>query len=171
MSGRTDDIVIVGAMAAGKTTVGRGIAERLGLAFVDSDDQIREMTGSDAARIAGADGVDALHRLELEVFWDALRSPSPLVIAAAASIIEHEEVRDALKDVCCVWVDADEEELRGRRSSAAHRRQVTDEEAKRLARRRPLFASCADVIIDTGSVTVHDAVSIAVETITGRDDE
>ncbi|HLF60943.1 MAG TPA: shikimate kinase [Acidimicrobiia bacterium] len=169
MAGSTDHVVIVGSMASGKTTVGRGIAERLGLAFVDSDDQIRDLTGADGARIAATDGVEALHRLELEVFWKALQSPQPTVITAAASVIEDEAVRDALRRVRCVWVDASEETLRGRRSSSSHRREITDDEARRLAAREPLFASCAEVTVDTGSVTEHDAVSIAVEAITGGD--
>jgi len=171
MTGRNHHIVIVGAMASGKTTVGRGIATRLGLKFVDSDEQIRGLTGRDAARIAEADGVPALHRLELQVFWEALGSPHASVIAAAASVIEDEEVRQALESVGCVWVDADDETLRVRLGSERHRREVSEQEARRLAGRDQLFASCADVKVDTGSMTEHDAVSIAVEAIRGGDDE
>lgn len=170
MAGLTDHIVIIGPMAAGKTTVGKGIAERLGLDFVDSDEQIRALTGRDGARIADTEGVAALHELELQVFWDALNSRQPTVIAAAASVIGDRTVRDALKHASCVWVDAESEMLRHRRASAAHRREVTDEEVEQLARRDPLFASCADVRVDTGSMTEHDAVTIAVEAITGWDD-
>ncbi|MEX2250935.1 MAG: shikimate kinase [Acidimicrobiia bacterium] len=169
MTGPTDHIVIIGPMAAGKTTVGRGIAQRLALAFVDSDDQIREHRGANAASIAGSQGVETLHRLELQMFWDALHSPDTSVIAAAASVIEQEEVRRVLQEVRCVWVDAEEEMLRPRRLSAAHRREITDDEAKRLATRRPWFSSCADVRVDTGLLSEHDAVSIAVEAITRRD--
>jgi shikimate kinase len=171
VTGRIDHVVIVGAMGAGKTTVGRGLAQRLGLAFFDSDDQICELRGVDAARIAADEGVEALHRLERQVFWDAFRSSNPSVIAAAASVIEYEEVRDVLQGVRCVWVDADEETLQLRRASATHRREITNDEASLLARRRPLFAACADVRVDTGSVDEHDAVSVVVEAITGRDIE
>ena len=169
--GATDHIVIIGPMAAGKTTVGKGIAESLGLDFLDSDDQIRALTGRDGALIASTDGVDALHQLELQVFWDAFNSPHPVVIAAAASVIEDPAVTDALRDARCVWVDAEDKTLQLRRASATHRREVTDEEARMLARRDPLFAGCADVKVDTGSVTEHDAVSVALEAITRSDDE
>jgi len=169
MTSRADHIVIVGAMGAGKTTVGRAIATRLGLGFVDSDDQIRALTGRDGARIAEIEGVAALHELELRVFWDALDSPAPTVIAAAASVIDDPAVRAALDGVRCVWVDAEDEMLQSRRGTGKHRRRITEGEAMRLARRDPLFASCAGVRIDTGSVTEHDAVSIAIEAFTGRD--
>ena len=170
MSDLTDHIVVIGAMAAGKTTVGRGIAERLGLDFVDSDDQIRDLTGSSGAEIAEADGVGALHRLELEVFWAAMRSPDSLVIAAAASVIEDADVREALRRSRCVWLHAGDETRRRRRASGSHRRDISEVEASRLERRDPLFASCAEVRIDTSSVNEHDAVSIAAQAITGRDD-
>jgi shikimate kinase len=170
MSGQTDHIVVVGAMAAGKTTIGRGIAERLGLGFVDSDDQIVELTGNHAARVAETEGVPALHQLELRVFWAALDLPHPSVIAAAASVIEDQAVRDVLRSIGCVWVDAGDATRRLRQTPAGHRREITEEEAARLTKRDPLFASCANVRIDTSSVTEHDAVSIAVEAITGRDD-
>jgi len=47
-----------------------------------------------------------LHRLEAEVLFDALNSPSPAVVAAAASVIEDPVVREALADAYCVWVTA-----------------------------------------------------------------
>lgn len=171
MTSRNQHIVIVGAMAAGKTTVGRGIATRLDLPFVDSDEQIRGLTGRNAARIAEADGVSTLHRLELQMFWEALDSPHPSVIAAAASVIEDEGVRQALQGVGCVWVAADDATLRARRGSGRHRREVPEQEATRLAGREQLFAGCADVKIDTASMTEHDAVSVVVEAIRGGDDE
>ena len=171
MSGLADHIVIIGAMGAGKTTVGTGVAQRLGLTFVDSDDQIRGLTGSSGARIAETEGVAALHQLELQVFWEAIASPHPTVIAAAASVIEDEEARAALLEVNCVWVDADDEMLRLRQASGTHRREVGEEEASRLERREPLFSHCADLRVDTGLVTEHDAVSLAVEAIRRGDDE
>jgi shikimate kinase len=168
--GATDHIVLVGAMATGKTTVGKRIAERLGLGYVDSDDQILALTGRDGARIAEDDGVEVLHQLELQVFWDAIKSADRLVIAAAASVIEDEAARNEIRQGRCIWVDAPEDTLRLRRSSSSHRREVSDEEVLRLAARDPLFASCAQVKVDTDSANEQDAVSIAIEAIAGLDE-
>jgi shikimate kinase len=168
--GATDHIVLVGAMATGKTTVGKRIAERLGLGYVDSDDQILALPGRGGARIAEDDGVEVLHQLELQVFWDAVNSADRLVIAAAASVIENETAREAIRESRCVWVDAPEDTLRLRRSSASHRREVSEAESLRLAARGPLFASCATVKVDTDSANEQDAVSIAIEAITGLDE-
>ena len=170
MAGLTEHIVVIGPMAAGKTTVGRGIAERLGFDFVDSDDQIRDLTGSSGAEITEAEGVDALHRMELQVFWAAMSAPAPSVIAAAASVIEDAEVREVILRSRCVWLHAEDDTRRRRRASGSHRREVTEQEARLLKERDPLFADCADVRIDTGAVTEHDAVSIAVAAIAERNE-
>jgi shikimate kinase len=108
--------------------------------------------------------------MELQVFWAAMRSPAPSVIAAAASVIEDPEAREALLRSRCVWLHAEDETRRRRRASGAHRREVTEQEARLLEERDPLFAGCADVRIDTGVVAEHDAVSIAVAAITERND-
>jgi shikimate kinase len=165
MTAIIEHIFVVGAMATGKTTVGRGIAEQLGRPFIDSDDQIRAATGREGADIARVEGVDNLHQLELQMFWDALDTQQPAVIAVAASVIEDEEARTAIGDSLCVWVNASEDVVRIRRSAGSHRREVTDAEARRLAAREPLFASCADVRISTDLVNERDAVAIAVDAL------
>jgi shikimate kinase len=60
-------IVLVGFMAAGKTTVGRMLADRLGWTFVDFDDEIRTRTGSDAGTIIRTRGEPELRALEAEL--------------------------------------------------------------------------------------------------------
>jgi shikimate kinase len=109
--------------------------------------------------------VEALHDQELSVFWDAMNAEEPSVIAAAASVIDNEQAREAIRASDCVWVDAPEEALRLRRSTSTHRRIVTDEEVRRLMARAPLFAGCATVKVDTDSLNEQDAVSIAIEAI------
>lgn len=73
-------LVIVGAMGVGKTSVGRLLAERLGLPFLDSDVILEAWTGETGAEIAERDGVGRLHVLELEVFLDACLSQDRVVI-------------------------------------------------------------------------------------------
>ena len=75
MTSATDHVVIVGAMATGKTSIGAGLARELGLPFIDSDRQIMARTGISGAAIAAEAGVAALHELEIEVFWEAVSSP------------------------------------------------------------------------------------------------
>jgi shikimate kinase len=164
-----EHIVVVGAMGSGKTSVGQGLARQLGREFIDSDQQIRERTGREGSAIAAEEGVDALHAMEREVLWDALGSDRPVVIAAAASVIEDDEVRQVLGGLHCIWLRADPESLEERQARSGHRRRVGDGEAVRMERRIPLYESCADFAIDTTSVTAEEAVASVMEMLGARD--
>ncbi len=162
-----DHIVIVGAMASGKTSIGEGLARELGLPFTDSDRQIVERTGRDGAAIAADSGVAALHELELEVFWEALSLERPHVVAAAASVIEDVDVRATLDLVRCIWLKADESVVGERLPASSHRRQIGKEEAARLESRAGLYEACADMILDTTSLEVAHAVAVLTDQLVG----
>ena len=164
-----DHIVIVGAMATGKTSIGAGLARQLGLPFIDSDRQLTARTGSSGAAIAATEGVPALHRLELEVLWEALRSKQPHVVAAAASVIEDPEVRAALEPLRCIWLTAEPQEVYQRLPAGSHRRPLGGEEAARVAGRSTLYEACADFALDTTGLDVNDAVAHLVDQLVGGD--
>ena len=163
-----DHIVIVGAMATGKTSIGEGLAHALGLPFTDSDRQISERTGRDGAAIAAGAGITALHELEREVFWEAVSSAQPQVVAAAASVIEDPKVRAALETVRCIWLKADATALEERLSTSSHRRSTGEDEARRLAGRTALYEACADVTFDTTGVAVDHAVAVLSDQLDRR---
>jgi shikimate kinase len=77
--------VLLGLMASGKTTIGTALARRLGRRFVDNDAQLLARTGQTAREIAEAEGADVLHLREAEALVEALASPVPAVVAAAAA--------------------------------------------------------------------------------------
>lgn len=143
-------LVIVGPMAAGKTTLGRALADALDRRHVDSDDDIVERTGGTGRELAAGDGVAALHALEAEVLLDRLAErDEDLVVGAAASTIESEACRDALGACVVVWLDLDAETSVARAVANDHRRAVSVDDAVALdIRRRPLFEAVADLRID-----------------------
>jgi shikimate kinase len=60
------NIILTGFMATGKTTVGKGLAEQLGYAFVDTDELIAERSGQTVAEIFREKGEAAFRRMEAE---------------------------------------------------------------------------------------------------------
>ena len=136
-------------MGSGKTTVGMALARRLGLPHRDSDVDLLARTGRSARAIAAADGVEALHELELQHLLEALRVPDPSVISAAASLVDAVPAREALAATVAfvVWlrIDPATATMRSRRS---RHRPGHESLAAQAARRDPLFASIADVVED-----------------------
>jgi shikimate kinase len=156
-------IVIVGAMGSGKTTLARGLAGALGWEVFDSDLSITERSGRIGREIAESDGVDVLHRLEADVLLDALAKPGPAVVAAAASVIEVPEVREALEDAYCVWVTADPDILAERSARGSHRRDVARHED--LGHRDRLFEEAADLVVDTGELSEAESLRRVLDAI------
>ncbi|MGH8982658.1 MAG: shikimate kinase, partial [Acidimicrobiia bacterium] len=73
--------MLVGSMGAGKSTVGRELATRFGVSFIDNDEQLRH-TGRTAAVLAAIDGADALHRAEAAGLLEAMAEHATGVVAA-----------------------------------------------------------------------------------------
>lgn len=147
-------VAVVGLMGAGKTTVGRAVAERLGWPFRDSDADIEAATGRTVKELGEEIGVPAMHALEARQLLTALDHPVRSVVAAAASVIDVEACRRRLAapDVVVLWLRADPATLAARFGSSAHRPAYGPDPATFLAEearhRYPLFASLQPVVVD-----------------------
>jgi shikimate kinase len=96
-------IVLVGFMGAGKTTVGRLLAARLGLPFTDSDQVIEERAGRKIAQIFVDDGEPAFRLLEHQVIADLLAGPDT-VLAVGGGAAEHPLTRNLMTGVPVVYL-------------------------------------------------------------------
>jgi len=160
--------VLLGLMGAGKTAVGEELARRLGFTFSDSDRTILAGTGKTAREIqeeADAD-VAPLHALEARHLLDALGSPGPAVIGAAASVVENESCRSALQapSAFCIWLRATPETLATRFASGPHRPNFGDPSVffrDQSALRSPYFERLSTFTIDVDDLDVDDVVGAA----------
>jgi len=83
-------LVIVGPPGAGKTTVGRVLARRLGVAFADVDAMIEERTGSAIADLFVRDGEEGFRRLERELVAEALASHDGVLALGGGAVLAAE---------------------------------------------------------------------------------
>lgn len=151
-------------MGAGKTSIGRRMAECRGWEFFDSDRQVEAMTGRTVADIWRTDGEPAFRRLEAEVLADALASTIPRVIAAAGGTVLDQHNRRLMElHHPVVWLRARPETLAGRVGSALHRPLLDDDPAAVLARldaaRRPYYEQLADIVVDVDDLTPEQVVA------------
>jgi shikimate kinase len=154
------NIVLVGFMGSGKTSVGQEIAKRLGWDFVDTDAFIEVTTGRTIADIFAQDGEAAFRILESDAVR-AVASRCRVVIATGGGVVlRPENVATLRANGVLVLLDASAEALYERIRHETHRPllQVADPIARireLLDARRPFYAQ-ADVVLDTTDLSVSD---------------
>lgn len=143
---RKANIVLAGFMGTGKTTVGKLLADRLGLTFVDMDAVIEERQGRPIAAIFAADGEPFFRRLERELVRE-LSARQGLVIATGGGVVtDPDNLRDYERSGLVVCLTATAETILRRVARESHRPLLEgDEKARRivalLAARRGLYGA------------------------------
>ena len=138
-------IVLVGLMGAGKTTIGRRLAKRLGLGFVDSDDEIERAADHSITEIFDRFGEPSFRDGERRVIARLIEG-RPKVIATGGGAFMNEATRRIILERCiAVWLDVDPEVLAERVSRRDHRPLLKDREALPLLQemagaRNPIYA-------------------------------
>lgn len=137
-------------MGAGKTVIGRALAERLDRPFFDSDHELERTQAATAAELAETTGVAALHQLELDILQRMLEYDESAVIAAAASVVDTDRGMAVLTEHHALWLDADAGTLARRSAAGDHRRPIPGSEAEQLRAQRIRRATqCTVATIDT----------------------
>jgi shikimate kinase len=162
-------VVLIGMMGSGKSTLGRALSTRLGISYLDSDEEILRTQGIDARQLAEQVGVPFLHKIEADILLSALGSDPPVVVTAAASVIEEPNCRDRLRHNALVcWIDVPIEVLAERVRVGPHRRPMSPAEIENaLARRSPLFADISAIRVD-GCLPVDELVDCVEHIIRTR---
>lgn len=163
-------VLLVGMMGAGKTTVGRLLAERWGCAYVDSDREVEETTGHGVAELFESGGEAAFRSLETDALRQAVAGDEPAVVSVAGGAVLDPGNRELLRaSGTVVWLRADPATLAARVGNGAGRPLLAGDPAGALRRldavRRPLYAEVADVVVDVddlGPREVADRVAIEV---------
>ncbi len=159
----TDNIFLVGMMGAGKTTLGRALARRLGREFVDSDRVLVERTGVPVATIFEIEGEEGFRRRESGVLQE-LCARDRCVIATGGGVVLTEANRDLMRTSGTVgYLKARLESLweRTRHDSTRPLLATPDPRARLaelLAEREPLYRQTAHVVVETGQQSPATAV-------------
>jgi shikimate kinase/3-dehydroquinate synthase len=147
-------------MGAGKTTLGRDVAWRLGRDFVDLDEWV-----GDPAEWFATDGESAFRAREAEALRGALSLRRPSVIGVGGGAVETPEVRDALHDEFVVLLEVGVAQAWERvRGSDRPLAQDESEFRRRYELRQPLYDGVADALAHDANGVVLAAAGVTVET-------
>ncbi len=160
----TRNFFLVGLMGAGKTTVGRALARRLHLTFVDSDHEIEVRTGVRIATIFELEG-EAGFRAREEDMIEQLVQRQGIVLATGGGAVLSAKTRERLRQhgtVVYLCACADDLWQRTRHDRNRPLLQTADPRARLqqlYQERDPLYRETAHIVIDTAHQTVQKLVN------------
>jgi len=162
-----ENIVLVGFMGSGKSSIGRSIAKKLGFQFVDTDYIIQERSGRSISEIFQASGEEAFRVLETRAL-ESLRHLKRCVVATGGGAVLREENRAILRHLGFVVCLTASEEVTLQRVSRNTKRPLLQTENPRetlrsmLASRQESYATVAQFTLDTTLLTQPEAADLVV---------
>lgn len=158
-------IVLVGFMGAGKTSVGRAVAARLGLPFVDIDERIEAAAGQEIPQIFAIGGEPAFRALEEAVVKETLGG-GDAVVALGGGSIEAADIPALLEDADVVYLRVTVEEALRRVGDPSLRPMLARHDpAQLLSRRAPLYEAIADVTVEVDGRSLEQVVDDVVRAV------
>jgi shikimate kinase len=158
------NIFLVGMMGAGKTTVGKLLAQQMGKTFIDSDEEIQNRTGVTITHIFDIEGEAGFRSREAGVIQD-LAGRDNIVLATGGGAVLSEHNRAVLRDNgLVVYLKSTVFDLwqRTRHDRSRPLLLTADPRAKLKAlfeQRDPLYMQVADVVMPTGKQSVQSLVA------------
>jgi shikimate dehydrogenase len=155
-------IALAGMMGTGKTTVGKLLAQRLDVPFVDTDALVEGEAGMSVAEVFQRQGEPRFRQMEASAVARALAAPEAVVALGGGSLLRPETRRRVRAATCVVWLWATPAVAAARAHADRHstRPLLAGEEPRQALRglldeRLPTYARAADLVLDTGHRTAE----------------
>ena len=168
----TDKIILlVGLMGSGKTSVGRRLAKRLNLPFVDGDQEIEKAAGLSLVDVLKCFGEEEYRAGEMRVMKRLLQG-NPCVLASGGGSFVAEQTRRLAKDhAITIWLKADIDILYNRTAGRKHRPFLDGNDAhlknklEEYIKEEYPYYSEADIVVETREEAVDNTVGRVVQAI------
>lgn len=161
------NIVLVGFMATGKTTVGRLIAHKAGMGFISIDELIEKKEGMPIKDIFSLKGEGYFRKAERAAVAEASKARASVIDAGGGVVIDELNVRDLKAGGIIFCLDATPEEILERAKGLTHRPllNVSDplSEIIKIMEARAEYYERADYHIDTGGRSAPEVAEAIIE--------
>ena len=165
------NLYLVGMMGAGKSAVGRPLAEALGYRFIDADSAIEQVAGTTIPEVFAAEGEAGFRSLETAVLGQIAGWHS-LVVATGGGVVTRPENWGHMQQGVVIWLDAGPELLLARLQADPTPRPLlaSDDPAARLSelltQRLPLYGQ-ADLRIAQGGESPDQVAQLVLQALPG----
>ena len=164
-------VVLIGSPGAGKSTVGRRVAQRLGVEFADSDALIEQEAGMSVADLFVTEGEGAFRQRELDTIAAALRDHTGVLSLGGGSVMRA-ETRELLVGRRIVWLKVSLSDAAARVGLNTARPlllgNVRATLGALLAERSPVYEDVATDVVDTSGSSLREVVDAVVAVLGQR---
>jgi len=165
---KTTNIFLIGPMGAGKTTVGRLLAQKLSLTFIDSDHEIEKHTGVDIPLIFEKEGEEGFRKREADIIDELTQQRNIVLATGGGAVIKEENRKHLINRGLVIYLQADIKHLIRRTRKDRNRPLLQGPNPEKKLReimqqREPLYRQTADHTIDTGKYSVQAIINQILE--------
>ena len=150
------NLVFLGMMGSGKSSIGSLVSQKLGLPFIDIDNLIEKNTGMSISEIFENKGEDYFRKLEEKITLKSLKNKKNVIALGGGGFINNNIRKEVLSNHISFWLDWDESILLQRIRSSKKRPLVfksTDKEIKEIIKKRIKVYSKAQFKINCNKLT------------------
>ena len=170
----SQNIIFVGPMGAGKTTIGKALARQLGRTFYDSDREIEERTGASIPLIFELEGEDGFRRREQSVIADLMKLHGIVLGTGGGAVLDPKNRDHITRQGFVIYLNAPLDQLIQRTAKDKNRPllQTADPRKKLqeiLTNRDPLYREVADVVVETDGGPARTVVKKILELISDNE--
>lgn len=161
-------IVLIGPMGVGKTTIGKKLAKRLELQFIDTDQEIAKVHGA-IPEIFESKGESYFRNLENIAVAEAIDSGA--VVATGGGAVLSFDNQTKLKEATVIYLATDGRHMRSRLAPGNRPllKNGYDDWLRIYSERKPLYEALADLEIDTSSKTLGSIITEIIEKLEDHD--
>jgi len=171
MHSKINNIILVGPMGSGKTTIGRRLSERLNLDFFDSDHEIINTTGVSIDHIFDVEGEKGFRNRESDILKKLCNIPN-IVLATGGGAVILEENRELMKKATLIIYLLSSVDQILRRTAKSKTRPLLEKSNNRrktitniVEARDPLYREVSSHIIDTNGKKLNEVIDEIIETL------
>lgn len=164
------NLILVGMMGSGKTTMGRALARHLGKTFVDSDEEIIRRTGVTIPHIFDIEGEPGFRQRETAALRELLVRDNMVLATGGGAVLDEQNRAMLQRNGIVIYLKASVHDLWQRTRHDRNRPllQVADPHGKLMElfqQRDPLYQQAADIVIQSGKQSVHNLMLHLVDEI------
>ena len=164
-------IALIGLRGAGKSTLGKLLAKKIGWSFVELNKEIEQQNGLSVAEIIALYGQEGFRRMEQAALGQLLARRELMVLATGGGIVSEPVTFDLiLSSFYTIWLKAEPEEHMARVRRQGDLRPMADDRSAMaelrtiLLSREPLYAR-ASAVVDTAGLSVDNAAARLIDTV------